>query len=66
MERIIALMGLMMLLSVSTYAGTFFDDFEKENHLWIVDSGQWKVENGVYHQSDVVTNGSSGVFSYVE
>jgi hypothetical protein len=55
-----------MLLPAGTYAGTLFDDFGKESDLWVVDSGEWKVEDGVYHQTDTVTNGSSGVFSYIE
>ena len=68
MRRVIlvALASLMVLLPAVVYGGTLFDDFEKENDFWVVNSGEWKIENGVYHQADIVTNGSSGVFSYIE
>ena len=61
-----SLVILIMLLPASVYAGIFFDDFEKENDLWIVGMGEWKIENGVYHQTDLGNNSAKGVFTYAE
>jgi hypothetical protein len=62
----VALASLIVLFPAVVYGGTLFDDFEEESDFWVVDSGEWKIENGVYHQADIATNGSSGVFSYIE
>lgn len=64
--QIVIFISLIVLLYTDVQAGTLFDDFEEQEDFWVIDSGEWKVEDGIYHQTDIVTNDSSGVFSYIE
>ncbi len=65
-RAVFVLTGLVVLVSINAYAGTFFDDFEKENDFWVVEMGEWTIEEGVYHQTDTTSNGARGLSSHVE
>ena len=65
-KLVVLLAAFMALSSASVYSGTFFDDFEAENDFWVVGMGEWKIENGLYHQTDTTSNGARGLFSYPE
>jgi hypothetical protein len=65
-RTVFVLTGLVVLVSINAYAGTFFDDFEQENDFWVVELGEWTIEEGVYHQTDTTSNGARGLSSHVE